>query len=46
MVGMSTIPEVVVARQMKLRVLGLSLITNKIIQVRGAPRPLPVGQWR
>uniref|UniRef100_A0A672ZVZ2 purine-nucleoside phosphorylase n=2 Tax=Sphaeramia orbicularis TaxID=375764 RepID=A0A672ZVZ2_9TELE len=30
-VGMSTIPEVVVARHCGLRVLGVSLITNKVV---------------
>uniref|UniRef100_A0A3B3QRS7 Purine nucleoside phosphorylase n=1 Tax=Paramormyrops kingsleyae TaxID=1676925 RepID=A0A3B3QRS7_9TELE len=30
-VGMSTVPEVVVARHCRLRVLGLSLITNKVV---------------
>ncbi|XP_028305511.1 purine nucleoside phosphorylase 6 [Gouania willdenowi] len=30
-VGMSTVPEVVVARHCNLRVLGLSLITNKVV---------------
>ncbi|MEQ2181688.1 hypothetical protein GOODEAATRI_014114 [Goodea atripinnis] len=30
-VGMSTVPEVVVARHCGLRILGLSLITNKVV---------------
>lgn len=36
-VSMSTVPEVIVARQRRLRVLGLSLITNKGTGLSGTP---------
>ncbi|KAI8092214.1 hsp7-like protein [Gilbertella persicaria] len=41
-VGMSTIPEVVVARHAGIKVLGISLITNAVITARGKDAKLEV----
>ena len=35
LVGMSTVPEVIVARHCKIRILALSLVTNKAVLDRG-----------
>lgn len=41
-VGMSTIPEVVVARHAGIKVLGISLITNAVVRARGKDAKLEV----
>lgn len=41
-VGMSTVPEVVVARHAGIKVLGLSLITNDVVRARGKDAKLEV----
>ena len=35
LVGMSTVAEVLVARQLNMKILGLSLITNKVVTEAG-----------
>ncbi|KAI8644656.1 nucleoside phosphorylase domain-containing protein [Parasitella parasitica] len=41
-VGMSTVPEVVIARHAGIKVLGISLITNDVIRARGKDAKLEV----